>query len=147
MHASMETTAVAYFQQGFLCSESVVLSAAQALRKECACLPALATGLGAGLGCTGGMCGLLSGGILALGLKYGRTQGDQDFGPCMGQTQQFMGWFAERFGSTHCNDLLGCDVSTPEGQAEAKQRFEEGNVPCLDYCREVAAYLEKALAE
>jgi hypothetical protein len=37
------------------------------------------------------------------------------------KAQEFMKGFAERNGSIVCRELLGCDISTPEGRADAKQ--------------------------
>jgi hypothetical protein len=35
--------------------------------------------------------------------------------------RRFMLEFEERNGSTLCSELLGCDISTPEGRAKARQ--------------------------
>lgn len=79
----------------------------------------VATGLGGGLGRRGEVCGAVTGGILALGLKYGRG-GQQDRSvteQAYQKTQELMAAFERVHGSCTCRTLLGgCDLQTPEGQ-------------------------------
>ena len=51
--------------------------------------------------------------------------------------------FKKRTGSTHCRDLLGFDLSTPAGQAAAKQprAFDK----CDEYVRIAAEILSETL--
>jgi C_GCAxxG_C_C family probable redox protein len=79
----------------------------------------VATGLGAGMGRRGEVCGALTGGILVLGLKYGRgSQQDRSATEDTYQkTLDLMARFEQRHGSCFCRVLLdGCDLRTPEGQ-------------------------------
>jgi C_GCAxxG_C_C family probable redox protein len=59
----------------FLCSEAILLVANEYLGKP---MPSkivkLASGFPVGMGMAGCVCGALSGGVMALGLKYGRTK-------------------------------------------------------------------------
>jgi len=59
---------------------------------------------------------------MALGLKYGATVPD----PVAKErtyalTREFIARFEARHGATTCADLLGVNISTPEGQAAARE--------------------------
>jgi C_GCAxxG_C_C family probable redox protein len=71
---------------------------------------------------TGGMCGALSGGILAIGLIIGRDSGDNSIEPTYTRVRTLITLFREQHGSTSCPDLIECDLSTEEGQLEFKQK-------------------------
>lgn len=87
----------------------------------------VATGFGGGIARRGEICGAVTGGLLALSLKFGR--GSHDDKPITtalyAKTGGFMTEFEKRHGSIHCRALLGgCDLNTPEGQA----RYREGDL-------------------
>jgi C_GCAxxG_C_C family probable redox protein len=69
--------AVAKFLAGYNCAQSVLYAYGPDLGLEAETALKVATGLGAGMGRRGEVCGALTGGILVLGLKYGRG-GQQD---------------------------------------------------------------------
>lgn len=60
------------------------------------------------------VCGAVSGAILVIGLKHG---GDKAV--CNHKTEEYIQAFLKSNGSMICRDLLGCDVSTPEGKEKA----------------------------
>ena len=60
------------------------------------------------------VCGAVSGAILVIGLKNG-----DDKALCNLKTEEYTKTFKERNGSIICRDLLGCDISTPEGKEKA----------------------------
>jgi C_GCAxxG_C_C family probable redox protein len=95
----------------------------------------------------------VSGGILALGLKYGRG-GQQDRSAAeqtYQKTQELMARFEQRHGSYLCRVLLdGCDLRTAEGQ----QYFKEHDLlhkTCLGCVQtvveELAAMVEAPTAQ
>ena len=111
------------FVAGYNCAQSV-LYAFGPERDWMARLLKLATGLGAGMGRRGEVCGAVTGGILALGLKYGR--GSRQERPATEDTYQktldLMAQFEQRHGSCLCRVLLdGCDLRTVEGQRYFKE--------------------------
>jgi C_GCAxxG_C_C family probable redox protein len=76
------------------------------------------------MGGRGEVCGAVTGGILALGLKYGRgEQAEKSVAQQAHQkTQELMAAFERAHGSCICRTLLGgCDLRTAEGM----QRFKE----------------------
>ncbi len=73
--------------------------------------PGAAIGFGAGIGRLGGVCGCLSGGVLALGLRSGaRDPGDEARRDQVNaQARDLFRHFRERFGATGCRELTGVD--------------------------------------
>jgi len=60
------------------------------------------------------VCGAVSGAILVVGLKYGDNKAI-----CNLKTEEYVKAFRDRNGSIICRDLLGRDISTPEGKEKA----------------------------
>jgi C_GCAxxG_C_C family probable redox protein len=70
------------------------------------------------------VCGAVTGGILVLGLRYGR--GEKDGKSAMEltyqKTRELMDLFAARHGTVICRQLLnGCELTTEEGQRQFKE--------------------------
>lgn len=107
------------FLAGYNCAQSVLVALGPGLELEDETALKIATGLGAGMGRRGEVCGAVTGGILALGLKYGRG-GQQDRSATeqtYQNTRELMVRFEQHHGSCLCRVLLeGCDLRTPEGQ-------------------------------
>ena len=94
-------------------------------------IPAIATGFCGGMSRTAGLCGALVGGIMALGILFGRNSSTDSPKKIFALSERLVRDFEKQFGSRNCSDLLGCDISTREGQAvfEAKKL---GKTLCLD---------------
>jgi C_GCAxxG_C_C family probable redox protein len=65
--------AASHAEGDLLCSESVLLAISELLGVESELIPRIATGFGAGIGRRGEVCGALAGGVMGLGLVYGRS--------------------------------------------------------------------------
>jgi C_GCAxxG_C_C family probable redox protein len=94
-------------------------------------IPAIASGFCGGMSRTDGLCGALVGGIMALGIVYGRNSSADSPKKIYALSERLVRDFEKHFGSRNCSDLLGCDISTREGEAvfEAKKL---GKTRCLD---------------
>jgi C_GCAxxG_C_C family probable redox protein len=116
--------AVEKFLSGYNCAQAVLYAYGPDLGLDAETALRVATGLGGGMGRRGEVCGAVTGGILALGLKYGHGERAEK---SMAQhayhkTQELMAAFEQVHGSCMCRTLLGgCDLRTPEGM----QRFKE----------------------
>jgi C_GCAxxG_C_C family probable redox protein len=66
---------------------------------------------------TGGLCGAVAGGVMGLGLVYGRQNHEQSSDDIYAIEKIFLKDFTEKYGSTSCKDLVQSDFNTPEGQA------------------------------
>lgn len=74
------------------------------------------------------MCGAVSGGMMAINLQSGRNFPEQPIEENYAQIRKFLQAFEDKFGSTNCLELIGCDLGTEEGQ----KAFKENN--CIDLC-------------
>ena len=108
--------AVQYYQDGYLCSQSVLAAYAEeyGLTEELALK--LGTCLGAGMR-KGEVCGACTGALMVLGLMHDDPKNRKT---AYENTNQFLNDFRDVNGSYLCNDLLGCDVRTPEGVQYAR---------------------------
>lgn len=80
-------------------------------------IPGIASGFCGGMSRTAGLCGALVGGIMALGILYGRKSSDDSPKKIYALSERLVHDFETRFGSRNCSDILGCDISTREGEA------------------------------
>jgi len=114
------------FRNGFFCCEALVAAIRDNFELD---VPdqviAMASGMAVGAGKSGCMCGAVNGGILALGLIFGRTQqgGPQDpkVVKCMALTHELHEWFRENNGK----NSVCCRVLTREfdmGKGEHKEQ-------------------------
>lgn len=67
------------------------------------------------------MCGAVSGAVMAIGLLAGRNTPEESEAENYGLVRKLLKQFQERFGSTNCGELVGCDLATAEGQAYYKE--------------------------
>jgi len=115
--------AVELFSTGLNCAQAVLGAFVRSSGTAEDTAYRMAAGFGAGTGRTGGVCGAVSGGVMALGLLV-----DYDPRGPLGQNalyevvQTFMKEFARVHGNVSCSGLLECDIGTAEGFTEALGR-------------------------
>lgn len=131
------------FHNGIDCSQIVFsqFSSQQGLDEDSARKISAAFGAGMFHGST---CGCVTGALMALGLKYGHSQElDHDTkNAFLEKKQQFETAFCSRFCSLSCSEILGADISTPEGMAKIQ---EEGLLDTL--CPDLVCAACKILEE
>ena len=132
-----------FIDEGFSCSEATALAAATVWGLDTSCLPKMATGLAGGIGHKSSACGALTGGALALGLKYGRMSAQDTL--AKDKTLELVGRYYDQFqvelGSTICQQLCGCDLSTPAG----RQKFKDDKVK-FNLCQKIVGRAAEILA-
>jgi len=114
--------AQANFQRGFNCSQSVIAAFSEDFDLDQELALRVAAGFGGGMGRRGDTCGAVSGALMVIGLKYGAID-PQDKATkehAYELVRVFIDLFKERNEVIRCNDLLGVDMSTPEGHTLAK---------------------------
>lgn len=79
--------------------------------------PRIATAFGGGVCGSQGLCGALTGALMAVGLKIGRRHPGGDKLPAYQEGRALLNWFEGQKGTVCCRDLTGMDTSTPEAQA------------------------------
>lgn len=109
------------YDSGLYCAEAVLSGLAKAQGVESELLPRLATAFCSGMSRTCGTCGALTGAVMGLSLKLGRSDPRQPASAAYAATEQLVRTFEQEFGGRNCDQLLGCDIGTPAGQA----RFEK----------------------
>jgi C_GCAxxG_C_C family probable redox protein len=119
-----EFAAAGMASQSTNCAQSVINAFVDELRIDRATALKLALGFGGGLGHTGGTCGAVTAACMVLGLKQEfdiknpKAQRDALYA----QVQVLNQRFKQINGSTSCTDLLGYDLSTPQGAAAVKEK-------------------------
>lgn len=98
-------------QQGFYCSQMIVLQGLEMQGKENPDLVRAMHGLAGGLGFSGELCGALTGGASLLGLYAGKGAPDQPEDPRLDfMIQDLVKWFkaeyGEQFGGIRCEQIL-----------------------------------------
>ena len=132
------------FMQGYDCSQVVLAHYAEKLGVS----EELANKVSACFG--GGMleaktCGAFTGALMAIGLKYGHFDSDNLMAQkdvMMAKSAEFRQKFAEKFGTNNCKELVGYDVSTPEG---FEQAISSGRM--MGFCPTVVAAVIEILDE
>ena len=66
--------AAEYFRKGYNCSQSVLLTMFEHSNGKNELVPKVATAFGGGIGRCGSVCGALTGGIMAIGIKCGSKE-------------------------------------------------------------------------
>ena len=110
------------YEQGFYCSQAVFAAFADELGLSEKQAFQVGSCFGGGM-CKGEVCGACTGALMVLGMKYGRYTAD-DWDSQMKANAiavRFLEQFRKENVSYICNELLGCDISTPEGKAYARE--------------------------
>lgn len=135
-----------FFNEGFNCSQAVFAAFAPDLGLYSTTALKIASSFGGGMAQMGEVCGAVTGALMALGLKFGRTQADDLAAKELNyeKVAEFVSHFKALHGSILCRDILGADMSTPEGRLKIK---EENLVKlrCPGFVEDSARILKKIL--
>ncbi len=129
---------------GYNCAQAVLYAFCEDLGFDQNTALKFASGFGAGMARKQEVCGAVSGGILVLGLKYGRGEGQEKTvtEETYRRVRELMARFETEHGSCLCKELLkGRDLNTPEGQ----RSYQEGDClhkTCLGCVRTVVETVE-----
>ena len=141
--------AVTRFQDGFSCSQAVFSPYAEAMGLDKDTALKIAGTFGGGMGRTGQTCGAVTGALMALGLKYGATDAadKETKEKAYARVQEFAQRFATRNGNDmSCKALLGCDISTSDGQKMARELGLYQSI-CPKLVQDAAEIVAEILAE
>lgn len=135
--------AVSLFKQGFSCSQAVFAAYGDCFGLDREVALRVAAGFGGGMGRMAQTCGAVTGAFMLIGMKYGGV--DAKARQAKEETYEQVREFARRFNDCHgslvCRELLGCDLSTPEGFQEAKEKKLSATV-CAELVRGAALLIE-----
>jgi C_GCAxxG_C_C family probable redox protein len=133
---SKSRIALAKFMEGYNCAQAVLYAFCDDLKIDRDIALRIATGFGGGMGRRGEICGAVSGGIMVLGLRYGRGEKDdrKKTELTYKKTDELMDRFLRKHGSVICKKLLdGCELTTEEGQKQYKDMNLKDTIckPCV----------------
>jgi C_GCAxxG_C_C family probable redox protein len=138
--------AVECFHQGFSCSQAVAAAYGPQFGLDREQLLKISSGFGAGMARLAETCGACTGAFMVIGLKYGRVRSEDN--AAKEKTYQLVQEFVKRFKARNktilCKELLGADMSTPEGLKKAMEK----NLPhtlCPRFVKDAAEILEEIL--
>jgi C_GCAxxG_C_C family probable redox protein len=119
------------FIQGYDCSQVVLRHFAGRLGISEDEANRIAAGFGGGM-LMGNVCGAYTGALMAIGLKYGHSNPDgllEQKNVMAAKNMELKEKFTQKYGTVECKELIGFDVSTPEGLQGA---LDSGKL--VDYC-------------
>ena len=138
--------AMGYVDDGFLCVEAVLKTLADLKGVESEYIPAIASGMAAGVARTSQICGAVTGAILGLGLWFGRNEPVVSDRMPYWYSRLFIERWMETHNSTNCSMLLGIDLDEPTGY----DKFDMENMwinKCQLYIREAVGLAYDILVE
>jgi C_GCAxxG_C_C family probable redox protein len=122
----------------------VLLAVAEKHSIQSDIIPGIASGFCGGMSRTAGLCGALVGGVMALGILYGRKSSEDSPKKIYALSERLVRDFEKHLGSRNCSDILGCDISTREGEAAFKANNLMKTV-CLDATIQAAELVMQVL--
>lgn len=127
---SLKETARKYLKEGYNCAEAILLTFLQAPGEDPKNVR-LATPFGAGIGVRRNLCGILTGGVMVIGLREGRTKGNEieKKKKSYRLAANFYCWFENNFG-VHCSDIV-------------KGKFRGHTAKCVRITGQAIDYLSK----
>ena len=138
--------AVTCFRGGCNCAQAILSTYSEALGLDRETALRIAAGFGGGMGRMGEVCGAVTGAFMVLGLHGGAASAADAQAKERTYTlvREFANRFTARHGCLHCRQLLGCDLSTPEGLQAAKDR-QLFTTLCPKLVGDAAAILEEMI--
>ena len=130
------------FKKGYVCSQAVFAAFSELLGMKQEYALRIGNGFGGGVARKQEICGAVSGAIMLIGLKYGKTEADDNKSheKTYSMIDYFCSKFIERNGAINCYKILGCDLST------AKEKGLFASV-CHKCVKDAAEIIEEVLED
>jgi C_GCAxxG_C_C family probable redox protein len=106
----------------------------------------LAQGFGGGMGRQGKTCGAVTGAYMAIGLQYEPDNSPEGKDRMYNLIRDFNQKFVSLHGALTCKELLGEDLSTPEGLAAVREKKLSSTL-CPGFVRDAVQILEADIQE
>jgi C_GCAxxG_C_C family probable redox protein len=107
--------------EGYNCAQSVLLTMFGHWNGKSELVPKVATGFGGGIGRCGSVCGALTGGVMAIGIKYGTNDpSPEKRSRSYELAEKLYRQFELRHRSVLCRELIGHDLSDPKDFERAR---------------------------
>lgn len=92
----------------------------------------IAAPFGGGVARCEDICGVITGGIMLVGLKYGRVNLEQDKYKAYHVGEEFFKWFRKEFGTSNCFELNHSDFTSEEHRDRCGGIFIKKSIEYLD---------------
>ncbi len=130
----------------YLCSESVLIAISNWLGIQSELISKIATGFGAGIGGCGTVCGAISGGVMALGLRFGRTEVKESKIRPYWFAREFLEKSEKELGHVTCQELTGCILVKDEDRKKFVEK-KLWDTKCRRYIQNVTAIVYDMISE
>lgn len=138
--------ALELFESGFSCSQAVLMPFSEELSLPRETAIKISCSFGGGLGGAGKTCGALTGAIMVVGLKCGKTNATDQEAKKLAceKTRELVETFEKVHGSTNCNELIGFDRSNLSA-AELLAKKHLFHNKCPEFLETVVSFLEEEI--
>lgn len=140
--------AIQYFMEGFNCSQAVFTAFAEEMDADRELCLKISTAFGGGMSHLNQTCGAVTGALLALGLKYGRSRAEdvESKENTYRLGLEFSRRFKAKHGSLNCTDLIGFNLSR-EDQLHLAQDKGVFRTVCPRFVKSAAEIAESLIKE
>jgi len=140
--------AIEFFKTGHNCSQSIFCAYSSLFGLDYRPAFKIASAFGGGMGRVGNTCGAVTGALMTIGLFSRNTNPEdkENKEKTYELARLFINRFKELNGTVFCRELIGCDISTPEGLEEASKKNVIENV-CFNLVKSSALILNDILNE
>jgi C_GCAxxG_C_C family probable redox protein len=134
--------AAALFTGGYSCSQAVCAAFAEDFGVDRDTALRLSCGFGGGMAHTGNTCGAVTGALMVIGMKYGRTAIDDLAAKekTYAVVHEFITEFLRRNHAVGCTDLIGHNLCDPKELAIAR-KDDLFHTKCTKYVRDAGEIL------
>lgn len=130
---------------GLNCAESTIKGLADYLDLDSDAVYKIATPFGGGIGRNGYLCGSLAGGLMTLGLVFGRTDKDQERKPSYDSATILLEKFMEEYGTINCSEITKIDLKDKE-QVKNEKEYIHQNI-CRPLVANVCSWVTEIVEE
>jgi len=130
MTSEKKERAIETFRNDFNCSQAVFSSFAPDLNLDKDTALKIACGFGGGMGKMQHTCGAVTGAIMVLGLKFGKSRGEDESAKekTYDEVIRFAGEFKKMNRTTNCRELLGYDLNNEEDRKIIEEKNLFGTI-------------------
>jgi C_GCAxxG_C_C family probable redox protein len=134
------------FHDGFNCAQAVLSAYSRELGLEPGKGHRVSQSFGGGMARLAGPCGAVTGALMVIGLKYGKTEAKDEAAKdkSYALAREFVRRFKDKHGSMTCLGLLGHHIGTPRGM-KALQKLNFHKDICPRYVRDAVLILDRIL--
>ena len=145
MKSSLVEEAVNKFKEGYSCSQSIFITYGKQYGIDEETAKTIARSFGGGMGRTCQTCGAVTGAYMVLGFINNNDNEKSAKEKTYDLVQTFSRKFQEIHGNVNCQQLLGCDLATAEGQNYFKSN--DLHYKCKGFVKDAALILETLIKD